>query len=55
MGKNVLVLASSASRHGNTDRLADEFIRGAREAGHQVEKIYLKDRKINGCLGCGAC
>ena len=55
MGKNVLVLASSARRHGNSDRLADEFIRGAREAGHQVEKIYLKDRKINGCLGCGAC
>lgn len=55
MNKRVLVLVGSPRKHGNTDRLADEFIRGAQEAGHQVEKIYLKDRKINGCLGCGAC
>lgn len=55
MSRNILVLAGSARKHGNTDRLADEFIRGAREAGHQAEKIYLKDYKINGCLGCGAC
>lgn len=55
MSKRVLVLVGSPRKHGNTDRLADEFIRGAQEAGHQVEKIYLKDRKINGCLGCGAC
>lgn len=55
MSKQVLVLVGSPRKKGNTDRLADEFIRGAREAGHGVEKIYLKDRKINGCLGCGAC
>ena len=55
MGKRILVLAGSPRRHGNTDCLADEFIRGAQEAGHETEKIYLKDRKINGCLGCGAC
>lgn len=55
MGKRILVLMGSPRRHGNTDCLAAEFIRGAEEAGHQVEKIYLKDRKIGGCLGCGAC
>ena len=55
MSKNVLVLMGSPRKRGNTDRLSDELIRGAQEAGHQVEKIYLKDRKINGCLGCGAC
>lgn len=55
MSKRVLVLVGSPRKHGNTDRLADEFIRGAQEACHQVEKICLKDRKINGCLGCGAC
>lgn len=55
MSKNVLVLMGSPRKHGNTDRLADEFIRGAQEAGHHVEKIFLKDRQINGCLGCGAC
>lgn len=55
MSKNVLVLMGSPRKHGNTDRLADEFIRGAQESGHQVEKIYLKDQKVSGCLGCGAC
>ncbi len=55
MSKNVLVLMGSPRKRGNTDRLADEFIRGAQEVGHQVEKIDLKDRKVNGCLGCGAC
>jgi Multimeric flavodoxin WrbA len=55
MGKKVLVLAGSPHKHGNSDRLADEFIHGASEAGHDVEKIYVKDKKVGGCLGCGAC
>ena len=55
MSKNVLVLMGSPRKRGNTDRLSDELIRGAQEAGHQVEKICLKDRKINSCLDCGAC
>jgi Multimeric flavodoxin WrbA len=28
---------------------------GARDAGHQAEKIFLHDRNINFCLGCLAC
>ena len=55
MSKNILVLMGSPRKHGNTDQMTDEFIRGAQEAGHQVEKICLKDWKIKGCLGCGAC
>lgn len=55
MSKKVLVLVGSPRKHGNTDRLADEFIRGAQESGHETEKVLLRDRKINGCLGCGAC
>lgn len=53
--KNVLILSSSPRRGGNSDRLSDEFARGAREAGHEVTKIFLKDRTINYCTGCGAC
>ena len=55
MGKKILVLAGSPHKRGNTDRLADELIRGAQEAGHEAEKICIKDKKISGCLGCGAC
>jgi multimeric flavodoxin WrbA len=28
---------------------------GTREAGNQAEKIFLRDKKINYCTGCGAC
>ena len=55
MSKKVLVVSSSFRRHGNSDLLCDEFVRGAQEAGNAVEKIFLKDYKINFCLGCGVC
>lgn len=55
MGKTVLILSSSPRRGGNSDLLCDQFLLGAREAGNQAEKIFLKDRKINYCTGCGAC
>lgn len=55
MNKKVLVLSGSPRRKGNSDYLCDEFIRGAKEAGHETEKIFFHDKKINYCLGCGAC
>jgi multimeric flavodoxin WrbA len=48
-------LIGSPRKKGNTDILSDEFIRGAQEAGAESEKIYLKDKKISGCLGCFTC
>lgn len=53
--KKVLILSSSPRRHGNSDLLCDEFLRGAREAGHEAEKIFLRDLHIGYCTGCGAC
>lgn len=53
--KKILVLTSSARVKGNSDLLADEFIRGAQERGHEVEKINLSRQSIKGCLGCNAC
>jgi multimeric flavodoxin WrbA len=35
--------------------LADEFARGAQEAGNEVEKINLVDKDIHFCKGCFAC
>jgi multimeric flavodoxin WrbA len=55
MSKNVLVLSSSPRRNGNSDLLCDQFISGAQEAGHHAEKIFLKDKEINYCTGCGTC
>jgi len=55
MSKSILVLSSSPRRGGNSDLLCDHFISGAKEAGHPAEKIFLKDKKINYCTGCGTC
>jgi multimeric flavodoxin WrbA len=55
MSKKVLILSSSPRRGGNSDTLCDEFLRGAQEAGHEVEKIFLKDKTIHYCTGCGVC
>lgn len=55
MKKRVLVLSSSPRRGGNSDLLCDQFVNGSKEAGHHTEKIFLKDKKINYCTGCGTC
>lgn|SRR5574344_247789 len=55
MSKKILVISSSHRKGGNSDSLCDEFIKGAVESGNDVEKIALRDKKINYCLGCGAC
>ncbi len=55
MTKKILIISGSPRAHGNSDILCDEFKRGALEAGNEVEKIRLSDKKINYCLGCGVC
>lgn len=55
MKKNVLIISASPRLKGNSDLLCDQFLKGAQEAGHQVEKINLQGKKINFCLGCGVC
>lgn len=55
MAKNVLIISASPRRHGNSDTLCDRFMQGASESGNQVEKIFLKDKKIAYCTGCGYC
>ena len=55
MSKTVLILSTSPRKGGNSDTLAEEFACGAREAGHQVEKIELYNKAIGFCRGCLAC
>lgn len=45
-GKNVLIVEASPRHGGNTDLLADEFARGASEAGGMVEKVFLADYNL---------
>ena len=55
MSKNVLIVSASPRKNGNSDLLCNEFLKGVVDAGHQVEKIFLADKKINYCIGCGLC
>ncbi len=53
--KKVLILSGSPRRGGNSDVLCDEFAKGAESGGHAVEKIFIKDKTIHYCTGCGVC
>lgn len=53
--KNVLIISSSLRSGSNSEALADEFARGAADAGNKVEKISLRGKDIRFCRGCLAC
>ena len=55
MGKNVLVISTSPRTGSNSELLANEFARGAKDTGNEVEIISLKDKDIKFCRGCFAC
>ena len=44
----ITVLVGSPRKDGNTEMLADAFIKGATAAGNEVAKIHLRERKVNG-------
>lgn len=52
---NILIIKTSPRTGGNSDALADEFARGAAEAGHNVETVSLARKAIGFCRGCLAC
>ena len=53
--KKVLIISTSLRKNANSEILACEFMKGAKEAGHEVKFISLKDKKIEFCKGCLAC
>ncbi len=55
MSKKVLILSGSPRKGGNSDILCDEFMRGAEESGHSVEKINVAEKKIGYCKACYFC
>lgn len=55
MSKKVLILSGSPRKGGNSDTLCNEFFKGAADGGNQVEKIFIRDKKINYCTACYYC
>lgn len=53
--KKIIVISTSLRAHSNSDALANEFIRGAQDAGLDVEKISIVDKNIQFCKGCLVC
>ncbi|MFN3421655.1 MAG: flavodoxin family protein [Armatimonadota bacterium] len=51
----VLGIMGSSRRDGNTNDLLDVALKGAADAGAQVEKIVLADYKINHIADCKVC
>lgn len=51
----VLVISTSLRAKSNSDILTEQLIQGAKDAGHDVEHISLKGKKIGFCIGCLAC
>lgn len=49
------VFMSSPRKGGNSDKLAEAFIAGAKAGGHQTTTITIRECTINGCLGCEYC
>ncbi len=52
---NILVIESSPHKKGSSNLLAENFVTGAEEAGHQVEIFDAARADLHPCLGCGAC
>ena len=55
MAKKVLIISTSLRGGSNSDILAKECEKGAKEAGHEVEYISLKGKDIKFCIGCLNC
>ncbi len=53
--KNVVIISSTPRVNGNSEILAYEFARGAKDSGHNVEVITLRDYNLKYCIGCYAC
>ncbi|MBN1433023.1 MAG: flavodoxin family protein [Methanomicrobiaceae archaeon] len=55
MSVSVLGISGSPRRNGNTEKLLDAFLKGAEDAGGDVEKIVLKKLRFRSCMGCNKC
>lgn len=51
----VVVITGSPHKRGTSACLADNFIRGAEEAGHEVYRFDAAFKKVRPCIGCKAC
>lgn len=51
----ILGIYGSPRPGGNTDKMLDAFLEGAREAGAEADMVYARKLTMQGCIGCGGC
>lgn len=52
---NILVIEGSPHKKGSSNLLAEHFIRGAEEAGHNISVFDAAHANIGACQGCDHC
>lgn len=51
----ILVITGSPRKNGNSNTLASEFMRGASEAGHTVQRFDAGNASVHPCIACNNC
>lgn len=51
----ITTLLGSARKKGNTATVLGWVEKELETSGHEVERVYLNNKTIAGCLGCGKC
>ena len=51
----ITVITGSPRKNGTSNYMADEFIRGAQDSGHDVYRFDSARADVKHCLGCNAC
>jgi multimeric flavodoxin WrbA len=51
----VLGIYTSPRKRGNSDVLLDQTLKGAEDAGAEVQRVYCRKLKMSGCIECGGC
>ena len=52
---SVLVISTSLRAKSNSDILTESLVKGAQDAGHEVEHISRKGKELKFCIGCLVC
>jgi multimeric flavodoxin WrbA len=51
----ITVITGSPRKNGTSNYLADEFIKGAEENGHEVYRFDSAHADVKNCISCNAC
>ncbi len=51
----ILIITGSPHRNGTSSLLADEFIKGAKEKGHEISRFDSAFEELHPCIACQTC